>query len=148
METRTTHRLYIASMLVLLMAFLLMGYVTYLMFEPFHEPLVVEPFPVLNENKEVVRGELLYYTIQLTKYQDIPVSSFKSIVCADGNLVTLAFAQTSLPLGTHKLDTNVRIPEKTSLGECYLHFETTFHVNKLKDVHRERNTEVFYVIEK
>ena len=136
----------IFSWLVLASAMALIVWFSYLLLEPFDEPLVTEPFPVLNENKEVQRGGVLYYQIEFTKYQDVPVTSHKNIICADGNLVTLATTNTDAPVGVHKVVGEITIPEKTSLGECYVQFKTTYHINQFKEEQRERTTEVFNVI--
>lgn len=132
-------------MVTLTLAFAVSGYIGWLFLEPFAEPEVVQPFPVLNEGHTVSRGDVLVYEIEFTKHQDVPVTSLKNIICADGNLVTLASTQTNAPVGQHKVIGEVTIPQKTSLGECYVSFETTYHVNKLKDVTRHRETEWFTV---
>lgn len=139
--------LYYFSTLTILLAFVLMGYVGYLMFKPFHEPVVVQPFQILNENKEVHRGEVLQYEAELEKFQDVIVTSYKNIVCKDGNLVTLAnFSDTRVPVGRHKVTGEQVIPHKTSLGECKLTIDVTYHVSRLKDVHRHRETDWFFVL--
>lgn len=136
---------YYYSMFTLTLAFAVSGYIGWLLFEPFQEPDVVQPFKVLNENKEVQRGGILYYEIEFRKYQEVPVSSTQNIICKDNNLVTLAPTHTNAPLGSHKTVAEIVIPNKTSLGECYVAFENIYHVNKLKDVTRQRETEWFTV---
>lgn len=139
--------LYYYSMMVITIAFLVVGYVAWLFIEPFNEPLVVEPYPILNENNEVARGKYVFYVIEFTKYEDMPVETNRNIICADGNLVTLAPIQTDAPVGYHKTVGEIAIPQKTSLGECFIQFKSTYHINKLRTEQRERRTDPFYVIE-
>lgn len=131
----------------LILAYLVVAYVGFLHFQPFHEPDVVQPFPVLNENKTVERGGVLRYEAKLTKYSDVKVTNYKNIICKDGNLVTIADLNNTskVPLGTHTVIGTQNIPHKTSLGECKLVFDVIYHVNQLKDVERTRETEWFTV---
>lgn len=147
------NKLYIFSLATLVFAFIVLGYFTFLLFQPFKEPIIyTHPFEVVNENKEVKRGEKLYYQVDFEKRQDVSVTSYNNIVCQDGNLVTLVpqstiVQNTRAPVGRQLVTDFKIIPEKTSLGECKIEIEVVYHVNRLKDVHRHRETEWFTVYE-
>lgn len=148
-DEKHLHYLYYLSMLTIIICFLFVGHVSYLMFAPFDEPEIVQPFKVMNEDKTVQRGGTLHYEIILHKKQDVSVTSYQYIVCADGNLVTIANSEqhTRAPVGKHSMVGAQNVPHKTSLGECKLVVESTYHVTKLKDVNRTRETEWFTVID-
>lgn len=121
--------------------------VGYLMFWPAQLSIVYnEPFPVYPQ--VVKRGDPLSYTVEMTKRATYDVHSSQSIICADGNLVTLADKnlRSSLPEGDHTVTDKIIIPEKVSDGRCYLQLQATYEINPLRDEHRIMKTEEFIVI--
>lgn len=105
-----------------------------------------EPFPV--SPAIVAKGEVLTYTIEYNKTHMMQVDTHKNIICEDGNLVTMAPTHTAAPTGTHRVDIDVTIPEKTSLGVCHIEITNTYHVNALRDENRTMQTQDFTVIER
>ena len=105
-----------------------------------------EPFPVYPS--EVKRGEEISWKVELTKTNDYRATVNRNIVCADGNLVTLARSETNAPLGERIiLNGSVTVPLKTSLGECYIEITPTYHINPLRDITKSYRTQSFNVIE-
>lgn len=148
MDTHKLSTLYYLSMLTLIIVFLFLGYVSVLLFTPFQEPIVVQPFEVLNEDKTVAKGETLYFEAIIEKFSNPPTRFTSWIECKDGNLVTITRPELSpIPIGKHVVTGSQTIPHKTSLGECKLFMESTYHVTKLKDVQATRVTEWFVVTE-
>lgn len=135
--------------ILLAMAWGITLYIGYLFLEPFTPPTqLAHPWPVLNENKEVCRGETLDYRVHFIKHSDVRVTTGKHIECADGNLVTITSPPSSshLPLGEHNLNGSQVIPDKISDGACVLVNVVTYHVNPLKETDEyRRETEEFYV---
>lgn len=146
------NKTYYFSLLSLLLSFAFVGYVALLLFEPFDEPILYEhPFPVLNENKTVERGEELHYRIHFQKRQAVAVTSYPYIICDDGTLVNLSTkyslpTQSSLPVGEHTLMASQTIPENVTPGDCRLETRVVYEINKLKEVSRIRTTETFTVL--
>lgn len=105
-----------------------------------------EPFPV--SPKVVQRGEVLTYVIEYNKTEMMQVDTHKNIICNDGNLVTMAPTHTAAPTGKHRVEVDVTIPEKTSLGVCHIEITNTYHVNALRDENRTMQTQEFTVIER
>lgn len=115
----------------------------------------VHSVEVLNEDKIVERNGKLNLKFSYTKYIDISTDEvFRHIECVDGNLVTMTSITsifTDLPKGSHTFDTTdlqhqIIIPQKTSLGECYMVFTNEYKVNPLKTVSVTYETEPFIVI--
>lgn len=148
MDTHKLSTLYYLSMLTLIIVFLFLGYVSVLLFTPFKEPIVVQPFEVLNEDKTVAKGDILYFEAVIEKFSNPPTDFISWIECKDGNLVTITNPDLSpIPVGKHMVTGSQVIPQKTSIGQCKLLIESTYHVTKLKDVTATRETEWFTVIE-
>lgn len=120
--------------------------VGYLMFWPVELAEVYnEPFPV--RPAEVKRGGELEFYVHFKKTKQYQVTSNRNIICADGNLVTLAPNKSHSPLGEHKTWTSITIPQKASLGTCYLQLENTYHINPIRTLHRELRTQDFTIVE-
>ena len=148
MDKKQLQALYFLTALTLVTVFTLLGYLSYLLFKPFQPPLMIQPFQVINEDKTVKKGEKLYFTAEIEKYEEVPSSFNPRIECVDGNLVTITnIEQAPVPVGRHSVTGSQMIPQKTSTGECQLIIAITYHVTKLKNVQVERVTEPFYVIE-
>ena len=120
---------------------------SYLMFWPVKLAVIYnEPFPV--ESYEVARGETLYFTIEFSKSRSYRVISHRSIICEDGNLITLSnsYADTNAPVGRHTVTIGILIPEKSSLGKCYIQLENTYEINPLRTEYRTMRTQNFVII--
>ena len=137
----------INKILTTLMLFNLAGvvWIFWLLFAPVNLAEIHNiPFPVFPD--EVKRGDVLSYEIEFTKYENIEVNTNKNIVCADGNLVTLAPQQTNAPLGYHKAIGSITIPEKVSDGECWIEFNTEYIINPIRTEKRHFRTQSFNII--
>ena len=120
-----------------------MGFLHY----PFKIIELVQPYRVLNENKEVFRGDRLIYEVEYTKFYDTPATIYRNIICDDDNLVTLAPQKSNVPAGSHKIVRNdVVIPEKTSRSNCYLEVVLDYDWHKLRNIRYTFRTESFKVI--
>jgi hypothetical protein len=104
-----------------------------------------EPFPVYPD--VVKKGEELTWVVEFSKSNNYPAILNRNILCADGNLVTLAPLETNVPpTERNKAIFSINIPEKSSLGECYLSVTATYHINPIRTIQRTYVTEVFTVI--
>lgn len=108
--------------------------------ETLNEPFAVTPH-------EVKHGETINFTVEMEKYRDYKVEINKNIICADGNLVTLAPSTSHAPTGKHTIPMTLVVPDKASLGECYVEFVNTYFINPFRTEQRVRVTEPFIVIE-
>lgn len=133
-----------AIMFLNVAALLVIGY---LMFAPVQlAEIYNEPFPVIPQ--EVKRGETVSFVVEFNKTKQYRVTSHRSIICADGNLVTLSqTSSTNAPLGKHTATIELVIPDKVSIGSCYIQLENTYHINPMRDEHRDMRTQDFTVIE-
>jgi hypothetical protein len=144
MNTKTVNK--IATALLLVMFTALVSIITYLVY-PVNIISVVQPYKVLNENKEVVRGEKLVYEVEYTKHTDTPAVIYRNVVCDDGNLVTLSPVDSNVPRGEHKIvRSDVVIPGKTSLGMCKLSIVLDYEWSHIRDIRYNFETESFKVI--
>lgn len=138
--------LFYTSLVTIPLSFAFFFTIAYMLFFPATIPEVLNsPYPV--SPLEVKRGEEISYTIHYIKTVNMPVVGNRNIICADGNLVTLAPITTNAPLGENMAQGTITIPEKTSLGECYIDFNVSYDVNPLRTEHRNYRTETFTVIE-
>lgn len=126
-----------------LLALLIMGWMLYApiqLAEVYNEPFPVRP-------TEVHLGEDLEFQVHFKKTGDYAVTSNRNIICDDGNLVTLAPKESNAPKGEYKTWTSVTIPQKASVGECYLEMTNTYYINALRTEERELRTQSFTIIE-
>jgi hypothetical protein len=133
-------------MAVIIAAILGVVYFFYLVLYPFKTVDLKEPIQVLNANKEVARGGDLILEIEYVKYDSFPVTSNKNIICEDGNLVTMASNSTNLPKGEQKFVVTFTVPQKTSIGNCYLQYVNVYEVNPIRNITKVWTTETFKVV--
>ena len=138
---------YYLSVVIIAVAAIILLYVAYLALYPFKTVDLVQPIKVLNENREVAKGDDLRLEIDYVKHGSYPATSDKNILCADGNLVTLSSSETNLPAGKQKFMVMVTVPAKTSFGPCYLEYVNVYHINPLRDIAKTWRTEIFTVVE-
>ena len=118
--------------------------VGYMFFHPVDLAVIYnEPFPV--EPKEVQRGEKVSYDIHYNKPKQYRVQSDKNIICEDGNLVTLAPVSSNSPVGEYSVTVSVKVPEKTSLGSCFIQIQNTYYINAFRTVDKTMRTQDFIV---
>lgn len=124
---------------------LVMGY---MMFWPIQlSDILNEPFPVTPA--EVQRGDTISFDIHFIKHEHYEVHSTRSIICDDGNLVTLAnpVESTNVPLGEHIGSLELIIPKKVSNGNCHVELTNEYCANPLNCVERVLKSESFFVYE-
>jgi len=121
--------------------------VAVLLFAPVELDIIYnEPFPVYPS--EVKRGEEITWIVEFSKTNSHPATINRTIVCADGNLVTLSASETNVPMTERMIAVGgVTIPEKTSLGVCYTELVATYHINPLRNIEKTMRTQNFTVIE-
>lgn len=125
---------------------LVLLYIVYLLWWPAPLPIIYnEPFPL--DKTEVKRGEEISYYVELRKQADYRAVLNRNIICADGNLVTLAPQESGVSTGEQKIWVTLTIPMKTSLGSCYLEMNNTYFINPLRTEYLTLKTQNFTVIE-
>lgn len=124
---------------------------TYWQFFPYQTAEVVEPIKVLNENKQVVKGDLLRLEISFNKESDYTPIVTRNIICSNE---TAFFAQSTsiggntrpqgqfTTIGEFGLDANV--PLNTP---CYFEFKNSYAVNPVRTITKDWRSETFTVVE-
>ena len=141
---------YIGSIITIILAIGVLLLFFYWAFYPYHIIDYDLPSKVLNENHEVVRGELLHFRVEYEKYIPVNGNGATTLHCADGKLVTVLpprGAGALFPLGEHSIDFDMIVPEKTSLGICHLESMIFYEVNPIREVPVHIYTENFEVIQ-
>lgn len=130
---------------MLLFNFIIVGVLGYMLFWPVKFPIIYnEPFPV--SPSVVTRGEDITYTIEFEKFKEHRVDVFQNIICEDGNLVTLAPAKSSFPLGRHTIDVTITVPQKASVSTCYIELKSNYEINAIRIEHKTMRTQSFQII--
>jgi hypothetical protein len=103
-------------------------------------------YPVIEKNGDVV----LEYSY--TKYINTSERTFRTILCEDGNLVTLTDIEKNMPTGTNFISNynGLTLPEKTSVNTlCKIEYLITYEINHLRPpISVPTKTELFYVMDK
>lgn len=145
------HVFIVAATLGLSSATGLLGIYLWWMLQPVAVPVITEPIPVLNENREIAYGEPIVLELDVLKTEDFRDSSSERFLkCESGNLVTLFSpgASTELPVGEYTVVSDVvELPQKVAVGDvCYHSFEVTFEVNPIRDIMATYDSEPFTVV--
>lgn len=104
-----------------------------------------QEYPVVYKNEE------LFVNFHYIKYLSLPEHTFRTILCEDGNLVTLTDIFKNLVIGEHSIESynGLVIPQKTSSNIlCYVRFLITYEANHFRTITVPTQTELFYVMEK
>lgn len=105
-----------------------------------------EPFPVYPT--EIKKGEEIFWEVEYSKTNNFPATINRNIICEDGNLITLASDEVNAPQAVRKIAKgSAFIPNKTSLGKCYVELAATYHINPLRNETKSYKTTTFNVIE-
>lgn len=138
---------YYTGMLSILMLIMLILLAMFMAFYPFRVVEVQSPYPIINENRQVKRGEEIYYLVNYNKHMQVRAESTWFLECSDGSLITLAPTSTNFPIGRHTIIRNTTIPTKVPLGECKIEQQIQFFVNPLQVQTFEFESEPFIVVE-
>lgn len=127
-------------------AFLVAMYVLFLLVAPVQlDEVYNEPFPVYPA--ELKKGEEVFWDIEYSKSNPYKAFINRNIICGD-NLVTLAPETTDAPYGDRVIARgSVVLPEKVSLGTCYIELKATYEINRLRTIQKTFVTQDFYIYE-
>jgi hypothetical protein len=103
-----------------------------------------EVMPVLNENKEVKRGELLQYQIRVCKYVEEEAETITSFV--DGLIFVSDKFTTNKATGCTDKVQSVVVPEVLPVGEYRYRISLTYQLNPIRRENFAIETEPFLVI--
>ena len=137
---------YIAAWIAIILFGIMLLIVMFWLVYPYKTIEFKQPFQVMNENKEVKRGEDLVYVIDFVKYGNHTGHVTRDIICQD-NRVTLEGNVSNVPPGSGVREARVNVPEKTSLGECKYRSTITYQVNPIRNVIVRLESEPFIVVE-
>ena len=92
-----------------------------------------QPFTFQTVQDEVRRGDNINFTFYYQKHYSVSGETIRELICGD-NLITLTPFKTDLPVSdeVQTVVGVVEIPEKASLGECYLVYTTQRELNPLR----------------
>jgi hypothetical protein len=100
--------------------------------------------PVLNENKEVKRGELLQYQIRVCKYAEEEAETVTSFV--DGLIFVSDKFTTNKDTGCTDTIQSIVVPEVLPVGEYKYRISLTYQLNPIRRENFAIETEPFLVI--
>jgi hypothetical protein len=103
-----------------------------------------EVMPVLNENKEVKRGELLQYQIRVCKYVEEEAETVTSFV--DGLIFVSDKFTTNKKTGCADTIQSVVVPEVLPIGEYRYRVSLTYQLNPIRRENFAIETEPFLVV--
>ena len=141
---------YVVAWLAIISAGLIMVTLAYWAFYPYHIIDFALPVPVVNEDKQVVRGEKIYLKTTYDKHLQVNGHGESFIICEDGNLVTVLPPRSvgvAFPIGKHTFNFDMTVPEKTSLGSCHFESVIAYEVNPIRKVPITIYSEQFEVVE-
>lgn len=139
----------LASYVGLGIAFFLVIHIIILMIFPFKIQVVELPLTILNENKEVRRGEYLKLQVHIKKYIDKPSVISPSILCENGYYYIYPNLTSNMPMGeeTFIVSNIYQIPQDAPLGECVVRATDSFKLNIFRENTTVQESEEFKVVE-
>ena len=140
---------YTFSTIVILFAAAFMILAIFWMVYPYKTAEIKTPVPILNENNEIARGDVVLLKIVVNKYTGVAPERDEFITCDDGTLTFINPGNTTnLPPGTYTFtNENNILPEKLVVGAvCKYHFRYTYKVNPIREITKEWDSERFTVV--
>lgn len=107
-----------------------------------------QPYSFETLDNTVKRGEIVEFAFYYQKHYQVEGETSRSLICGD-NLITLTSFKSNLDT-SDKIESvigRVEIPEKASLGECYLTYTTTRTLNPIRTYTERFESDIFLVIE-
>jgi len=138
-----------ASYVGLGIAFFLVIHLTVLMVYPTKIQEVELPLTILNENKEVRRGEFLKLQIHIKKYIDNPSVVSPTILCENGYYYVYPNVTSNMPMGEQIfIVSNIyQIPIDAPIGVCVVRATDSFKLNIFRENTTVQESEQFKVVE-
>jgi len=131
--------------LLLVSAEVLLLYAGYFLFYPF-KPVTFNKDRFAIENKEVKKGEILYYTADVCKNMEIATELSRSF--NNEFVYLLPTTVSTRPVGCSVTKVAIPIPEELPTGDYYLRTRFTYRLNVLRTITVTHDTEGFKVTEK
>lgn len=117
---------------------------------PYKVSSIQQPIKILNKNKQVAIGESIIQELHINKPNNAaPIDVSRTILCEDGNLVTLSpNVATNLPIGEYTLinDKYVLLPKVAIGAKCIFVWRQSYQVNPIKKIPVEWRSETFTVV--
>lgn len=124
-----------------------LGLMSVLLFWYFYPYKIAEfrnlPFPVLNENAEVKRGERLRYLIEYCKYTDISPMLTKYFI--DGVIYETPKVPSVVPEGCGQIVSDVYVSKAIPAGQYSLKIIAEYKVNPIRTIQFINYTQPFTV---
>ncbi len=116
---------------------------------PYQVSTVKEPIRILNEGKTVAIGTPIVQELVISKPNDeAPIETSRTIICSDGNLVTLSVLPgINLPIGDYTLvNDRYILPPKVAVGtSCQFIWRQAYQVNPVRTISAEWRSEWFII---
>jgi hypothetical protein len=148
-RNKKIHRVFIfISWAGILSAIALIILIGFWLFMPYKIAEVKQPFEVLNKHNTVNINDKLLLKIEVVKYIDAEPTTYPSIRCESGNLVTLAQANNNtLPKGSYKfISDRITLPPKFAVGDrCQFVSTQIYRVNPIRTITYEFFSEFFTI---
>jgi hypothetical protein len=136
----------IISFITLTMAFLLISVAIYWLVYPYRVlEIKGSVFPILNENKTIKRGHVLYFESDNCKFMNITATTSRTFVDTLNYYIPMTI--TNVRKGCGKVTISVPVSELLPPGKYYLHNIFQYKVNPLRTITVEHDTEYFTIIE-
>jgi len=129
---------------LLVLAGLLLSFMIFSMVYPFKTvDYLVQPFPILNENKTVRVGEDVMFKVDYCRYTNKPTKVIRSLV--NDIIYTLSTSEMSNPVGCNNSVGIVNIPDVVP-GIYHIESKATWVINAFRTITKVVETEEFEVI--
>jgi hypothetical protein len=138
-----------ASYVGLGIAFFMVIHLTALMVYPTKVQEVELPLVILNDNKEVRRGEFLKLQVHIKKYVDKESTIHPSIICENGYYYVYPSITSNMPIGeqTFTVANIYQIPLDAPTGECIVRATDHFQLNIFRGISYVQESEEFTINE-
>jgi hypothetical protein len=139
----------LASYIGLGITFFLVLHITILMVYPIKIQEVELPLVILNDNKEVGRGEFLKLQVHIKKFIDKESIVHPSIICENGYYYVYPSITSNLPMGeqTFTVANIYQIPLNAPINECKVRATDHFQLNIFRGISYVQESEEFRIIE-
>lgn len=137
-------------LILLLLVSLTIGYIFYLLLQPFTPPQITTPIPILNKDKILRAGEAISTKIDFCVYHKVSSTTTRRYHNLDDNQVFML--STSVSDGRDPgcgtvVSNTVPVPSSILPGRYKIVLNSTFQVNAIKIESHEYETEEFRVVE-
>lgn len=133
--------------LILLSLLGIYGVISFWLFYPYTPGMIEEPIKIINENQQLVPGEVLIYELDMNKLLPLSATISKQLIFENGFVLTFTPIIGNIKEGEFVKLFPLETPHFAPLGKCILKWEGIYHVNPIRDVSIIARSEPFWFTE-